>query len=134
MESSLRLAVEEVQETNQPTRGEDGRFSARTKSRRVLSITIRTAVEGLKVEIVASPSLWGRLGWRHGRRGWATYEAKKDNVYLEVEVRDDKAGRGFRFQPIEVSIHPGAEDFQVEQELEAEEYGDDGTLFDSDND
>jgi hypothetical protein len=90
---------------------------------------IRTAAEGLKVEIVASPSLWGRLGWRHGKRGWATYRADEDNVYLEVEVRDDQGGRGFRYQPFEVSIQPGVEDFQMEADVEAEEYEDDGTLF-----
>ena len=118
-----------MQEINEPGQDEKGRFSTRAKTRRVLSIMIRTAAEGLKVEIVASPSLWGRLGWRHGKRGWATYRADEDNVYLEVEVRDDQAGRGFRYQPFEVSIQPGIEDFQMDAELEAEEYEDDGTLF-----
>jgi hypothetical protein len=52
----------------------------------VFYILIRTATEGLEVEIAASPSSWGRLLSSGRQRGTAIYRDTEDNVSLEVEV------------------------------------------------
>ena len=122
-----RVAILGMWEFAQPERDARGRFVRRSGKRRVLRITIRTAHEGLKGEIYASPSLWSRLCKRRPNTGSGGFTDWQDNVSLEVEVQDWASGKQFRYKLVELIVEPGPESY--EEEGEAPGYEDDGTLL-----
>jgi hypothetical protein len=114
-------------EIAQPERDDRGRFSGRSKGRRVLHISVRTAAEGLKAEIYASPSLWSRLCKRRPLSGEGCFEDESDNLSLEIEVWDMRSGKQLRYKLAEVCVIPGPESSPEEEAAPA--YEDDGTLL-----
>ncbi|HEX2029586.1 MAG TPA: hypothetical protein VHF25_16500 [Nitriliruptorales bacterium] len=79
---------------------------------RVLHLRVYDAPDGLKAEIVASPSLWRELNGHGGATCWHC----DGGLALAVELEDRRKGRLLRYQLTELRVQRGAEEHDTSRE------------------